>query len=175
MYALAAALFALATPSPATLALGAVPVALGAWTRLWATGHLVKNDELAVGGPYAYLRNPLYLGTLLVATGFAVMAWNPLGWIALAAFVAGYFVYYMPYKNRIEGARLEMIYGDAYRRYAVSVPSLLPRLTPYRPLRAERPTRSGWHRDRVAENHEMGTQLAVAMGVLLMVARWASL
>ena len=127
MYALAFAMLWLARPTPQSLLLGAVPIALGESLRLWATGHLLKNDALTVTGPYAYLRHPLYLGTLLIAIGFAAIAATPAaGWL-LGAFVLGYFGYYVPYKDRIEGARLESLYGDAFRRYAVAVPRLLPR------------------------------------------------
>ena len=103
-------------------------IALGEGLRIWATGHLFKNDALTVEGPYAYLRHPLYLGTLLIACGFGVMARGGLTLALLGVFLVSYFGYYMPYKNRIESARLEALYGDAFRRYATAVPSLLPRL-----------------------------------------------
>ncbi len=52
--------------------------AAGLALRAWAAGHLRKNTALTVSGPYAYLRNPLYAGTLLTAAGFAVAANSPL-------------------------------------------------------------------------------------------------
>ena len=59
-------------PSPGSLAWG-LPVSLaGLALRGWAAGCLAKNRQLATGGPYAYLRNPLYAGTLLVAAGLAI-------------------------------------------------------------------------------------------------------
>ncbi|MFQ5698298.1 MAG: methyltransferase family protein [Myxococcota bacterium] len=173
VYALAVGALWLARPSPATLALGGVPIALGVSLRLWATGHLHKNDALTMTGPYAYLRHPLYLGTLLIALGFAVMAAHPVVWAALGVFALGYFGYYMPYKNRIEGARLEALYGDSYRRYAVAVPRLVPRLHPYEPLAADRPPEAAWRRERFRDNHEIGTTAVVALAVAAMVGRWA--
>jgi protein-S-isoprenylcysteine O-methyltransferase Ste14 len=173
VYALALALIWLAAPTPLSLVAGLLLVGAGEGLRLWATGHLLKTDALTVTGPYAFLRHPLYLGTLLIASGFAVMAHSRLALLVWAIFLAGYFAYYMPYKNRIEGARLEALYGDAYRRYAVAVPRLVPRLMPYRPLAAERPDSTRWRSDRFTDNHEVGTAAVVALSVLAMVCRWA--
>lgn len=173
VYALALALIVFAAPTPVGLVVGAVLIALGEGLRIWATGHLFKNDALTVEGPYAYLRHPLYLGTLLIACGFGVMARGGLTLALLGVFLVSYFGYYMPYKNRIESARLEALYGDAFRRYATAVPSLLPRLYAYRPLPADGTGASAWQRERFAENHELGTALAVGLGTLTMLVRWS--
>jgi protein-S-isoprenylcysteine O-methyltransferase Ste14 len=170
-YGLAVALVWAARPSQATLALGALPIVLGEGVRLWATGYLHKNDALTVAGPYAFIRHPLYLGTLLIASGFALMAWSPLAAGLYAVFLLVFFLYYLPYKNRIEGARLESLYGDTYRRYSAAVPPLLPRLTPYRPLAAEPAAVPSWQPERFSDNHEVGTALVVALGVVGMVTR----
>lgn len=172
VYALAATAVFLSSPTPASLLVGAIPIALGESLRLWATGHLHKNDSLTVAGPYAYLRHPLYLGTLLIGAGFLIMAWSPIAFAFAALFVLVYFGYYMPYKDRIESARLESLYGDAYRRYAASVPRLVPRLHAYEPLQAERAPETAWRRARFADNNETGTAVVVAFGVLCMVVRW---
>ena len=172
VYALAAAAVFLSKPTPLSLAVGAIPILLGEGLRLWATGHLHKNDSLTVGGPYAYLRHPLYLGTLLIGAGFLIMAWNAIAFGFAALFVLVYFGYYMPYKDRIESARLEALYGDTYRRYAAAVPRLVPRLHPYEPLAAERAPEKAWRSSRFADNNETGTAVVVALGVLCMVVRW---
>ena len=171
VYGLLLALVAYAQPSPSSFAVGLVPILLGETLRLWATGHLHKNDALTVTGPYAYLRNPLYLGTMLIATGFALIASSVLGYAVLAVFLLGYFAYYMPYKDRIETARLESIYGDAFRRYAVAVPSLVPRLHAFVPLGADARPAPAW-RARFRDNNELGTAAAVAAVLFLLVARW---
>jgi len=171
VYALALAIFWFARPGPWTLAIGFVLVASGELLRIWATGHLHKNDQLTVTGAYAYLRHPLYSGTLLIATGFAVMAAHPLAVGIYLLFLLGYFLYYMPYKNLIEGARLESLYGDDYRRYASAVPPLLPRVHPYIPLGADPNAPVTWETLRFADNSELGTALAVGLGVVLMVVR----
>jgi protein-S-isoprenylcysteine O-methyltransferase Ste14 len=175
VYALGALLLLAARPGPGSLLLGAIPVVAGEALRFWATGFLHKNDALTTAGPYAYLRHPLYLGTLLIGTGFAIMASHPVGWSAYALFVVVFFGYYLPYKDRIESARLESLYGDAYRRYAAAVPRLLPRFTAYRPLPADRPEVESWETVRFADNNERGMVLAVGSGVLAMVLRWALL
>ncbi len=163
----------LAQPSAASLALGAPFVIAGCLLRAWGAGYLVKTDRLVVSGPYAYLRNPLYLGTLMIGGGLALIAASPLAYGVLALFVLGYFAYYMPYKNRIESARLESLYGDAFRRYVVAEPRLVPRIYAYTPLPADRTVSGSWERERFAENNEVGTALAVALGVLAMLLRWS--
>ncbi len=170
VYAVGLALLFSARPSPRSLALGLVPLAAGVALRVWATGYLHKNDALSVSGPYAYLRHPLYLGTLLVGTGLAWMAASPLALGLWAFFLAAYFLYYLPYKERIECARLEAIYGDAFRRYATAVPALLPRLHAYHPLAGEGDATLVWNRDRFADNHELGMALAILGGVAALVA-----
>ena len=172
VYGIAALALWLSRPTPLSIAAGALPVALGEGLRLWATGHLHKNDSLTITGPYAYLRHPLYCGTLLIGFGFLIMAWSPVALAIAAGFGLAYFGYYMPYKDRIESARLESLYGDAYRRYAAAVPRLIPRLHAFTPLAAERASQTSWRSVRFADNNETGTAAAIALGVLCMVARW---
>jgi len=173
VYALAAVALWLSRPTPASIAAGALPVAFGEALRLWATGHLHKNDSLTITGPYAYLRHPLYFGTLLIGLGFLIMAWSPVALALATLFGSVYFGYYMPYKDRIESARLESLYGDAYRRYAAAVPRLIPRLHAYAPLAAEQARETSWRGTRFSDNNETGTAVVVAVGVLCMVARWS--
>jgi hypothetical protein len=92
-----------------------------------ASGHIRKNAELATTGPYAYTRNPLYLGSIVIALGFIVAARN--WWIGLAAVVMFTFIYLPVIKS--EESYLRSAFPD-YGQYAGHVPRLLPRLTPYR-------------------------------------------
>ena len=64
----------LARPTSVSLITGLPISVLGLLLRGWAAGHLAKNERLAMTGPYAYVRNPLYLGTLLVAAGLVISA-----------------------------------------------------------------------------------------------------
>ena len=59
-------------PTPVTLAVGLSVALIGVLLRAWACGHLRKSSELDVSGPYAHTRNPLYLGTFIIALGFGV-------------------------------------------------------------------------------------------------------
>jgi len=86
-YALGLLAVALARPTPRSIAAGMAVAALGEIVRLWASGHIEKSQRLATGGPYAHTRNPLYVGSALLAIGFGVAAASV--WVVLA--VVAYF------------------------------------------------------------------------------------
>lgn len=113
----------LARPSGTSLLLGAVFVVMGLVLRGWASGHLEKNEKLATTGPYARTRNPLYVGSLILAVGFAVAARS--WWIALI--LAGMFVaVYLPVIEA-EEKYLAQTFPE-FAAYAREVPRLVPRL-----------------------------------------------
>lgn len=118
----------LARPRPWTLAVGGVIGLVGLGLRAWASGHLRKNDALAITGPYAYTRNPLYLGSFLIGIGFTVAAGR---WALALLFAALFLGIYVPVM-RVESATLEELFGHKYRRYAQAVPLFIPRPRPYR-------------------------------------------
>ena len=102
-----------------------IPVAVaGLALRAWAAGCLAKNQSLATGGPYAYTRNPLYIGTLLVAAGLSIAARSH--WLA-ALFGAVFLFVYLPVIQN-EEQHLRKIFPE-YGAYASRVPALWPRLT----------------------------------------------
>lgn len=117
-----------ARPRPWTLAVGGVVALFGLALRAWAAGHIRKNAELAVSGPYAYTRNPLYLGSFLLGIGFTVASGQPLLGLLFAALFLGIYLPVM----RVEAATLSRLFGEDYRRYSSAVPLFLPRLVPYR-------------------------------------------
>jgi protein-S-isoprenylcysteine O-methyltransferase Ste14 len=123
----AAAYFWWAKPTWTSLTAGAVVIALGIILRALASGHIRKNAELATTGPYAYTRNPLYLGSVLIAVGFVVAARNL--WIGVGALAMFLFIYVPVIKA--EEAYLRSAFSG-YAAYADRVPRLLPRLAPYR-------------------------------------------
>jgi protein-S-isoprenylcysteine O-methyltransferase Ste14 len=137
-----AALFIiLAKPNARSLAVGGTVALVGLAVRAWASGHIRKNDRLAVSGPYAYTRNPLYLGSFVLGIGFTVAASSGL-WLfaALGGLFAALFLgIYIPVM-RVEASTLAELFGEEYAGYAAAVPLLFPRLTPYRPDAAA-PTR----------------------------------
>lgn len=155
------ALLIFVRPGLGEYATGAAMIAVGACLRGWGAGHLVKTARLTITGPYAHVRHPLYLGTLLAGAGAAVMAG---GWWAvavLAAFLPWFFLDYFPRKERTESARLEEIYGDAFREYRSSVPALTPRLAAWHPAQAADGLPLHWSFDRYSENNELGTLLGL--------------
>jgi protein-S-isoprenylcysteine O-methyltransferase Ste14 len=125
-FVFAAAYLWFARPTWTSLVGGAGIVLAGILVRALASGHIRKNAELATTGPYAYTRNPLYLGSILIALGFIVAARNL--WIGLAALAMFAFVY-LPVIKAEEGY-LRSAFPD-YAPYASHVPRFFPRLTPY--------------------------------------------
>ena len=115
-----------ARPNWSSILLGTIVALPGIALRAFASGHVKKNEELTTSGPYAYTRNPLYLGSLIMALGFAMAARSV--WV-LAILVAMFFAIYLPV-IRSEEAYLRGMFPafDDYRR---NVPQLVPRLRPY--------------------------------------------
>ncbi len=122
-FAFAVAYFWLAKPSVRSLIIGVAIAILGVVLRALASGHVRKNEELTTTGPYAYTRNPLYLGSLIIAAGFVLAARS--WWIALVALVF-FMIVYVPVILS-EEAYLRQKF-PAFDQYAKTVPRLLPRL-----------------------------------------------
>jgi len=154
----------LARPNAWSLVIGGIVVFFGEVIRVWASGHLMRAEELTTSGPYAYLRDPLYLGRLLLLVGFCIMAWG-YAWILLIIGLGVFFLNYMPRKYRKEMTRLEDLYGEEYRQYAAYARSLLPRLKPY-----PRASRRSWSFDLFSkENREQYFLLGVVILVLALI------
>jgi protein-S-isoprenylcysteine O-methyltransferase Ste14 len=126
-FAFAVLYFWLARPNWRSIALGAVLILPGLLIRALASGHVRKNEAVAMSGPYAYTRNPLYLGSLLIGVGFAMAARS--WWIALVL-VAMFFAIYLPV-IRDEESFLGAKFPE-YDTYAQRVPRLIPRIVPHR-------------------------------------------
>lgn len=174
LVAVAAALAVLffARPSAASVAVGLPLVLAGEALRLWAAGHLWKTRELVVSGPYARVRHPLYLGTLAIGAGFLAAAGPAVAAVGLPLFGLFFFAYYLPYKERGEAARLEHHFGERYRAYRTAVPALLPSLRPRVPRGIARPD-ARFRLARVRDNDEVGTAVAVATAIVLLLLRGA--
>src|SRR6266481_1465357 len=115
--------FWLARPPWRSLMQGAIAVVPGLLIRALASGHVRKNESLATSGPYAYTRNPLYLGSLLIGLGFAVAARS---WWVGVALVVMFFAIYLPVIRDEEGF-LRRTFPE-FEEYARRVPRMLPRL-----------------------------------------------
>jgi protein-S-isoprenylcysteine O-methyltransferase Ste14 len=121
-FLLAAIFLYLANPNGMSLLIGLPFAAAGLALRTWAAGHLRKDESLVSSGPYAWTRNPLYLGTFLIALGCAVSAAEPL---IVAAVFALFFLIYVPVMEQ-EQEHLGNLF-PAYAAYAAHVPLLFPR------------------------------------------------
>ncbi|MFZ0952477.1 MAG: isoprenylcysteine carboxylmethyltransferase family protein [Candidatus Sulfotelmatobacter sp.] len=115
--------FWVARPTWRSMALGAIVVVPGLVIRALASGHVRKNESLATSGPYAYTRNPLYLGSLMMGLGFAVAARS---WEVGAALAVMFFAIYLPV-IRDEEAFLRRTFPE-FEEYARRVPRMFPRL-----------------------------------------------
>jgi protein-S-isoprenylcysteine O-methyltransferase Ste14 len=121
-FALGAAYLVFSRPALRLLVAGALVALLGLLLRGYAAGCLDKNRSLAVNGPYAYTRNPLYLGSLIMGVGFALAGGS---WALGLAFIAFFLLVYWPVM-RCEAEFLRQQFGEDYTRYALAVPFLLP-------------------------------------------------
>ena len=114
----------LADPTWVSILIGCVVAAPGVWLRAIAAGFVKKNAELTTTGPYAYTRNPLYLGSIIIAVGFGVASRD--WWVAVGLALL-FFAIYLPV-IRAEERFLRGAFPD-FERYATEVPRLFPRLT----------------------------------------------
>jgi Phospholipid methyltransferase len=149
--------------------LGTVP---GLALRAYASGYVTKNMELTITGPYAYTRNPLYLGSMQIAFGFAVAAHS--WWIALELAVLFALIYWPTIR-----AEEEFLSGkfSAFAEYRSRVPRLIPRLTAAAPITSngEQATRNGFsgalYRKHREYNALLGT-LSIYAVLLLRLFVW---
>jgi protein-S-isoprenylcysteine O-methyltransferase Ste14 len=119
-------------PQPAAVAWSLALVVPGLWLRAYAAGTVKKNRELTVTGPYAHTRNPLYLGSMLIAAGFAVAL---LSWLVALVLALGFAVIYVPVIASEERYLCAAFPG--FDDYCRRVPRLIPRLTPARTPQGE--------------------------------------
>jgi len=116
----------LARPTWSFLGFGAIAIVPGLLVRALASGHVRKNEALATSGPYAYTRNPLYLGSLLIGVGFAIAARSL--WIGLALLMM-FFAIYLPVIRGEEKFLRDKF--PEFDEYARNVPRMFPRFTAY--------------------------------------------
>jgi protein-S-isoprenylcysteine O-methyltransferase Ste14 len=142
--------------------IGMILIFLGEGIRIWAAGHLQKNEVLTVTGPYAYVKNPLYIGSIFITAGFCILADNI--YLLAGAFFMFCF-HYIPYKKKVEGDRLRRIFGSRFDDYDEKVPEYLPRWIPYSNEKVS------WQFRCFIENSEEGILLIVLAGIVLILSR----
>lgn len=155
-----------ARPTPLLLVVGAAIAAVGLLIRAQAAGYIHKDRELTTTGPYAYTRNPLYLGTFFLGVGITVAGGR---WVFVALFLVFFTVVYSR-TIRHEARQLETFFGDAYRRYARAVPLFVPRPRPWRPGGGD-PGRLAFSRERWRRNREYEALLGAAAGFAALAVR----
>jgi protein-S-isoprenylcysteine O-methyltransferase Ste14 len=123
-FAVAAVFLVCARPTWHTLAWGLLLLLPGLWLRGYAAGYVRKNAELTMTGPYAYTRNPLYLGSMSMAFGVAIAAGR---WWLFVLLATLFLAIYIPTILSEESFLREAF--PEFTAYAARVPRLLPRLT----------------------------------------------
>jgi protein-S-isoprenylcysteine O-methyltransferase Ste14 len=148
-----------ARPTLQSVAYGAAIGLVGLWLRAFAAGYLHKQEVLTVTGPYAYTRNPLYLGSAILALGAAVATCS---WISAAILLLYFSVVYSVVMHREEGELL-LHHGAAFQAYAAAVPLFFPRMIPAKPPGANA---GQFSFVQYRKNHEY----QAALGYLLLLA-----
>jgi hypothetical protein len=154
----------LAQPTWRSLLWGSLGIVPGLLLRARASGHVRKNEALATSGPYAYTRNPLYAGSLLIGAGFAVASrsWG-IGLALAAMFVA----IYLPV-IRDEESFLRDRFPE-FEEYAGQVPRMLPRLTPS-PVNKNAP-RGRFSFDLYLKHREYNAAAGAVALILVLIAK----
>jgi protein-S-isoprenylcysteine O-methyltransferase Ste14 len=163
-YPLAVVVVWFSRPAPRSIFLGGLVGVLGLCLRAYAAGYLHKQEVLTVSGPYAYTRNPLYLGSATMALGAAVAM---VSWISTSLLVVYFAIFYFTVMRR-EERELHLRHGAVFEEYARAVPLFLPRLRP-----GKLPTGSpgAFSFAQYKKNHEWQAALGflLLLGVLLLI------
>ena len=159
-FVIAAAVLFFAEPTVISIIVG-LPVALaGAAFRALAAGVIKKDSTLATSGIYALTRNPLYFGSSLLATGFAIMSANE---VAATLLIVPFGLIYPTVMLR-EEAHLARLFPESFPLYQKKVPRFFPRLT----LRFPRSFSS----DQYVLNREYNTAFGFAGALALFILKW---
>jgi protein-S-isoprenylcysteine O-methyltransferase Ste14 len=163
-YPVGVAAFWFARPQVHWLACGVGIALVGLSLRAYAAGHLRKHEQLATSGPYAHMRNPLYLGSVLLGAGFSVATHS---WIS-TSLLAAYLLVFYPAVIRREEQELKSLYGAAFTEYANRVPAFWPRLT----AAATGRQNFSWSLYRRNREYQAAIGLVVAMALLWTLMLW---
>lgn len=168
-YPLALVVLWFSRPTPRGILFGAAIGGIGLWVRAYSAGYLHKQEVLTVTGPYAYTRNPLYLGSAILALG-AGIAMN--SWVSLTVLVLYFTIFYAVVMRREEKELLTR-HGTAFEDYARAVPLFFPRLAPA--TSTEDPSAT-FSFAQYKKNHEWQAALGflLLLGALLLIWRLRS-
>ena len=151
----------LARPTRTSLIAGALVMLPGLVLRGLASGHVQKDKQLTTSGPYAYTRNPLYLGSLLMAVGFAIAARS---WWVVVIMLLTFALIYVPVVIAEERYLRNAFPG--YEDYARHVPRLFPRLTPYGT------SSSAYSAERYWKHHEYEASIGCVVMLAILIVKF---
>lgn len=164
-YLLAIAVLCFARPSLKSMAIGAAIGIFGLWLRGYAAGYLKKQEVLTMTGPYAYTRNPLYLGSAVLAAG---AAWAIHSWISAAILFVYFGVVYYVVMRREEN-ELRGHFGEQFEVYSRRVPLFFPRLTA---ARTEADNDGSFSFQQYRKNHEYQAALGFILLLIFLLVIW---
>ena len=155
------------TPQPAAVAWSLILVLPGLWLRGYAAGYVKKNRELTMTRPYAHTRNPLYLGSMLIAAGFALalMSW-PFAVVLVVFFLLIYVPVIASEEKFLRGEFLE------FEWYCARVPRLIPRITPVHSPDGDRGRRGSFSLELYRKHREYNSAIGATLlycGLLLAI------
>ncbi len=164
-----------AAPTAASLATGLILVAGGEFLRLWGvaiagsetrTTGSVGGTYLITRGPFAYVRNPLYVGNMLLYAGVGVMSNALFPWLTLGA--VAYFAFQYSSIVSLEEEYLRATFGEDFKGYCAKVPRFFPALQPFSGGTHEQPEidwKRGWRSER-------RTLQAIGLIAIVLAAFW---
>jgi protein-S-isoprenylcysteine O-methyltransferase Ste14 len=164
-YPLVIAVLAVSHPTPSSILLGALTGAIGLWVRAYAAGYLHKQEVLTVTGPYAYTRNPLYLGSAILALGAGIAMRS---WISLLILMVYFAVFYSIVMRR-EATELHLRHGASFEEYARAVPLFIPRLTA---AKVPGDSAGSFSLAQYKKNHEWQAAVGFLFLLLVLLAIW---
>jgi protein-S-isoprenylcysteine O-methyltransferase Ste14 len=167
-YPVAVIFLLLARPFPRSIVIGGLVAAFGLLVRGSAAGHLRKDEQLATTGPYAVTRNPLYLGSSLLAAGFIIAGYSLWAGLVVGLYFAVF--YYAVIRNEEQDLRKN--FGVQFEDYAARVPLFFPspRARGDEVSKAKSPENSfSWRRYR--RNREYQALLGAVAGLVVVWLR----
>jgi protein-S-isoprenylcysteine O-methyltransferase Ste14 len=164
-YPLALAVLIFARPEPRSIFYGALFGIIGLALRAWAAGYLHKQEVLTVTGPYAYTRNPLYLGSAMLALGAGIAARS---WISTSILVTYFAIFYSVVMRR-EEQELRPRHRAEFDAYAAAVPLFFPRLAPAKLGGAGQ---SSFSVAQYRKNHEWQAALGFLLLLMVLLLIW---
>lgn len=148
----------LARYNPRFLIPSLILVTIGELIRIWAAGHLQKEKILTTGGPYRFIRNPLYLGSFLIAVGFGLISGSIWVWILIVAYFVLVYIPVIKYEETILREKF-----SEYAAYVEKVPALYPTFFPYSTSTTQFSFEQAWR------NREYNAVLGIACAYIILI------